>query len=95
MLCNVRYPASVLTFHMTTGTPPSPTCATPYCGCGRCYSPGSLVGDWVRRRAVALGRALRRVVLRRPHRFEYDADGGVRVPEWVVQSLGTRYDDLR
>lgn len=68
---------------MTTGTPPTLTCATPYCGCGRCYSPGSLVGDWVRRRALRLLRGLRATVLRRPHRYEYDEDGGVRVPFWV------------
>ena len=57
--------------------------STPYCGCGRCYSPGSLVGDWVRRHAVGLLRGVRRTVLRRPHRFEYDERGGVRVPDWV------------
>ena len=65
------------------GTPPSPTCTTPYCGCGRCYSPGSLVGDWVRRWVTGIGRLLRRAVLRRPHRFEYDAAGAVLVPAWV------------
>lgn len=77
----------------------TPSCATRYCGCGRCYSPGSLVGDWVRRRVVAVWRAVRRSVLRRPHRFEYEARGGVRLPEWVAelfgQSWGTRYDDAR
>ena len=57
--------------------------STPYCGCGRCYSPGSLVGDWVRRHWVGMLRSLRRAVLRRPHRFEYDAQGAVRVPGWV------------
>jgi hypothetical protein len=75
-------------------TPSTRACATRYCGCGRCYSPGSLVGDWVTRRAVAAWRAIRRGVLRRPHRFEYDARGGVRLPEWVAelfgQSRGTR-----
>jgi len=57
-------------------------CATRYCGCGRCYSPGSLVGDWVRRRAHGLWRGLRRLV-GRPHRFEYDAQGAVLLPAWV------------
>ena len=68
-----------------TGTPrtSTPTCATRYCGCGRCYSPGSLVGDWVRRQVVAVWRTMRHSVLRRPHPFEYDAHGGVRVPDWV------------
>jgi hypothetical protein len=76
---------------MTSGSPsPAPTharCAVQYCACGRCYSPGSLVGDWVRRHTVGVVRAVQRVVLRRPHRFEYDADGGVRVPAWVVELL--------
>ena len=66
------------------GTPQPPTCATPYCGCGRCYSPGSLVGDWVRRRVLGTLRAVRRAVLRRPHRYEYGADGGLVVPAWVA-----------
>lgn len=68
-----------------TGTPtsPSPTCAVRYCGCGRCYSPGSLIGDLVRRHVVAGWRAIRGTVLRRPHRYRYDARGGVCVPEWV------------
>jgi hypothetical protein len=79
---------------MPTPTTPTLPCATPYCGCGRCYSPGSLVGDWVRRRATAVARGVRRVVLRRAPRFEYDASGGVRLPDWV-QSLGTRYDEFR
>ena len=69
---------------MATGTTTtSPSCAVRYCGCGRCYSPGSLVGDWVRTRVVGAGRLLRRLVLRRPHRFEYDARGGVLLPAWV------------
>lgn len=72
---------------MTTGSPTRPTCAVRYCACGRCYSPGSLVGDWVKRHAVGVVRTLRRVVLRRPHRYEYDAGGGVRVPAWVVELL--------
>lgn len=63
-----------------TGIPPR--CATPYCGCGRCYSPGSLVGDWVARRAVGLWRGVR-ALAGRPDRYRYDARGGVLLPAWV------------
>lgn len=66
------------------GTPSTPTCATPYCGCGRCYSPGSLVGDWLRRRLTGALRSLRSAVLRRPHRYQYGADGGLVLPAWVA-----------
>jgi hypothetical protein len=69
-----------------TGTSPSapqPRCATPYCGCGRCYSPGSLVGDWVSGRLRGAWRTVRRAVLRRPHRYRYDERGGLLLPAWV------------
>jgi hypothetical protein len=41
------------------------------------------VGDWVRRHVRSAWRAVRATVLRRPHRFELDELGGVRLPEWV------------
>jgi hypothetical protein len=70
---------------MTASSPtaPGPHCAVRYCGCGRCYSPGSLVGDWVRDRLLGAWRTVRRAVLRRPHRYAYDQQGGVLLPAWV------------
>ena len=67
----------------TSSSTPASGCARPYCGCGRCYSPRSLVGDWVRDRVRSAWRAVRATVLRRPHRFELDERGGVRLPAWV------------
>lgn len=71
-------------------------CPTRHCVCGRCYSPGSLLGDWFREQS---SRA-RRVLLRRAELFPRDPHGGVAVPAWVVellgdQSWGTRYDEAR
>jgi hypothetical protein len=68
----------------TSPDSPAPCCATtPYCGCGR-YTRGSLVGDWLAWRAREAWRGVLRTVLRRPLRFEYGPDGGLRVPEWVA-----------
>ena len=55
----------------------TPRCATPHCACGRCYSPGSVVGDWLAARGRAVWRRLR------PSRFAYDERGAVRLPDWV------------
>jgi hypothetical protein len=74
----------------------------PYCACGRCYSPGSLVGDWLRDRTGSAWRTVRATLLRRPDRFGYRPGRGVALPAWVAelmghpgQSGGTRYDDAR
>jgi hypothetical protein len=42
------------------------------------------VGDWVRTRARRGWRALCSAVLRRPHRFDLDDAGAVRLPAWVT-----------
>lgn len=70
-----------------------------HCVCGRCYSPGSLLGDWLHEQS-SRARRLLRAVLRRAERFPRDPQGGVAVPAWVVellgnQSWGTRYDEAR
>ncbi|HZS13461.1 MAG TPA: hypothetical protein VFC09_02575 [Candidatus Dormibacteraeota bacterium] len=65
-----------------------PQPCTRYCACGRCYSPRSIVGDWLRHHAGAGARWLRRSVLRRPARFRRLPGGGVAVPDWVVELLG-------
>jgi hypothetical protein len=75
-------------------------CPTRHCVCGRCYSPGSLLGDWLREQSWRARRLLLHGLLRRPERFPRDARGGVAVPGWVVellgdQSWGTRYDEAR
>lgn len=65
--------------------PAARDCARPHCACGTCYSPGSLVGDWVRRHALRAWRGVRRLVLGR--REQYGPDGGLLVPAWVVEML--------
>lgn len=77
---------------MATGTP----CRTRHCVCG-CYSPGSLVGDWLARQSSRVRGGLRRL-LRRPERFPRDPRGGIALPAWVLdldQSSGARYDEAR
>jgi hypothetical protein len=74
-------------------------CPTRHCACGRCYSPGSLLGDWLAEQSSRGRRWLLHGLLRRPVRFPRDPGGGVALPAWVAQLLdqswGTRYDEAR
>ena len=58
-----------------------------HCACGRCYSPGSVVGDWLRGRLGRLGRGLGRRLI--GWRHGYAEDGGLLVPEWVIEAFST------
>jgi hypothetical protein len=58
-----------------------------HCACGRCYSPGSVVGDWLRRRLGRLVRGIGRRLFGWRHR--HAADGGLLVPQWVIEAFST------